>query len=365
MGFQYEPLDDEIVFEKFIRDIFNAIHQTQSFYLYKTKGATQHGIDVCSNKKKIVIQCKKKDLSRGDKILEKELIKDFDESLGLVSKLPFGFKTFVLASNTKRYGNIQDYAAVLNDKYAFEVRFMSWKDIEEHISRHQEIREAYFPHLAKAESNLIDVLPNPEKLMEERESFIAKNDFKNAAHLSEKIVESAKTCGNPKLELKAHQSAALDLSNYFYLSNFVERERNEILLKISHHIDQFEVLGGEKGEVYSLRSHYYALRREPEKAFDFAQKAIQAPHKDDLSQGEAYILYLQALWGMNRSEDALSISAELENYQNHIKHHDIKLDLGAAYLRTLCKAGKVETIDVQRYLKKVQRLVERSIIKLA
>jgi hypothetical protein len=48
MGFQYEPLDDEIVFEEFIRDLFNAMYQTQSFQLYKAKGAIQHGIDVFS-----------------------------------------------------------------------------------------------------------------------------------------------------------------------------------------------------------------------------------------------------------------------------------------------------------------------------
>jgi len=48
MGFQYEPLDDEYVFEEFIRDLFNLMHQTQSFQLYKTKGAIQHGIDVFS-----------------------------------------------------------------------------------------------------------------------------------------------------------------------------------------------------------------------------------------------------------------------------------------------------------------------------
>lgn len=60
MSFQYEPLNDEYVFEEFIRDLFNSMHQTQSFQLYKTKGASQHGIDVFSTEKKVVIQCKKK-----------------------------------------------------------------------------------------------------------------------------------------------------------------------------------------------------------------------------------------------------------------------------------------------------------------
>jgi hypothetical protein len=150
MGFQYEPLDDESVFEEFIRDIFNAMHHTQSFQLYKAKGAIQHGIDVFSTEKKIVIQCKKKDLSRSDKTLRRELINDFDDSLKLIEGLPFEFETFILASNTKKYGAIQEYAAVLADRNGFEVRFMSWKDIEKHISNYREIRETYFPHLAKS-----------------------------------------------------------------------------------------------------------------------------------------------------------------------------------------------------------------------
>lgn len=202
-----------------------------------------------------------------------------------------------------------------------------------------------------------DGLPKEEKLKKKRDEFIEKNDFKNAAYLSEQIVELEKTSENIKLKVKAHQRAVLDLTNCFYFSNFTEKERDEILLKISHHIDQFEMLGGEKGEVYSLRSHYFALRREPEKALEFAQKAIKYPHKNDFSQGEAYIFYLQALWGMNRSEKALSILPKLENYQNNTEHHYIKLALGSAILRTLCKAGKVEIIDIQRYLEQVQRLV--------
>jgi hypothetical protein len=150
MGFQYETLDNEYEFEEFIRDLFNAMHQTQSFQRYKSKGAIQHGIDVFSTEKKIVIQCKKKDLTRSDKVLKRELMADFDESLELVNELPFDFETFVLATNTKNFGTLQDYAAGLSGKKKFEVRFMSWKEIEKQISKHPGIREMYYPQLVKS-----------------------------------------------------------------------------------------------------------------------------------------------------------------------------------------------------------------------
>jgi len=55
MNYQYEILNDAYAFEEFIMDLFNEIHQTKSFELYKNQGATQHGIDVYSLEKKIVI----------------------------------------------------------------------------------------------------------------------------------------------------------------------------------------------------------------------------------------------------------------------------------------------------------------------
>jgi hypothetical protein len=175
MGFQYEPLDDEHIFENFILDLFNAMHQTNSFQLYKSKGTVQHGIDVFSTEKKIVIQCKKKDLSRSEKTLKGELIKDFDKSLELVKELPFNFETFFLASNTKKFGTIQDYAAVLSEKSTFEVRFMSWKDIEKNISKHPDIREMYFPHLEKsATSHLKGDSPENINNLKHRKSIVSQ-----------------------------------------------------------------------------------------------------------------------------------------------------------------------------------------------
>ncbi|MCI5220935.1 MAG: hypothetical protein D3914_17495, partial [Candidatus Electrothrix sp. LOE2] len=150
--YHYEVISDEYQFEEFILDLFNAKYNTQSFQLYKTKGATQHGIDVFSTEKKIVIQCKKKDLSRTDYMLKKDLLQDLEKSLQLVEDVPFDFGTFILATTTKKYTTIQDEAAKLSQGKPFDIQFLSWKDIERVIHQYPELRKQYYSHLAAPES---------------------------------------------------------------------------------------------------------------------------------------------------------------------------------------------------------------------
>ncbi|RWX51324.1 Restriction endonuclease [Candidatus Electrothrix marina] len=149
--YYYEVISDEYRFEEFVLDLFNAKYNTQSFQLYKTKGATQHGIDVFSTEKKIVIQCKKKDLSRTDYMLKKELAQDLDESLQAIEELPFNFEFFILATTTKKYTTIQDKTAKLSQDKPFDVQFLSWKDIERVIQQYPELRKQYYPHLVAPE----------------------------------------------------------------------------------------------------------------------------------------------------------------------------------------------------------------------
>jgi len=150
--YHYEVISDEYKFEEFIKDLFNAQYSTQSFQLYGVKGATQHGIDVFSTEKRIVIQCKKKDLSKTDYMLKKDLLQDFEKSLQLVENVPFDFEVFILATTTKKYTSIQDEAARLSQDKPFDIQFLSWKDIERVIHQYPELRERYYPHLVTPNS---------------------------------------------------------------------------------------------------------------------------------------------------------------------------------------------------------------------
>lgn len=163
MQFQYETIGDENVFQDFCKDLLNCVYQTQSFELYKTKGAAQFGIDILSTAHKVVVQCKKKKLLRSDKELEKELINDLDESIKLFLGSALTCRRFILISTTKKYGSVQDRAIFLSQLNGFEIVFWSWEDIERYISQYVELRRRYYPHLFQNESaipQVITYIPN-------------------------------------------------------------------------------------------------------------------------------------------------------------------------------------------------------------
>lgn len=147
MFYQFEPIGEENTFQEFCKDLLNLKYGISSFQLYKEKGASQHGIDNYSTEIRIVSQSKKKKLTRADKTLEKELINDFDECMTLIKNLPIEFDRFILLSNTKKYGNVQNHAVQLSQKHSFEVEFWSWDDIQPSLVEFEQLRKKYFPHL--------------------------------------------------------------------------------------------------------------------------------------------------------------------------------------------------------------------------
>lgn len=486
----------------------------------------------------------KKNLARADKTLRGELINDFDESLRLVEKLPFEFNTFILASNTKKFGEIQDHAAALANQNSFDVRFLSWKDIEKHISTHPEIRKKYFPHLVQSDSSnptkldrqiarsirdgvieiaypinmylaenfpkesyielkkfffsappnakdsdypdqtlvdpLLDALcnffifksvsgsgfptdvlwiewlfhgigqcvlvcqksldryadrgraelimilaqlekkckdllpileklapqglkmlcengssylrvlllnllkanriwtgfmaqedilnfedlrssslpkgslPNPQKMLKKRNSLILENDYIHAAQLAEEAAKYSKNYKNQKLELQAHGAAARDFSNFIFLSNLEKEEREEVLSKISYHIKHIESNSEKQTESFLLWAQFYSLKRELDKALEYAMKVIHSPHSSDSFRGEAYICYLETLWRMQQSQEAIPMTKEIEEHIKSQNHAEIKIALSSDWIRTLCKAKALKTIQVENYLETVK-----------
>ncbi len=164
MAYQYPPIDNDVIFESFIKDLFNALYRTNSFQLYRKNGAKQYGIDIISIEKEIVIQCKQKDTSRTQKTLENELIRDFDESIEMSKKLSFSFSTFILASTTKKFSKVQEHAISLATKNNFNVLFWSWTEIQSEIHKYENIIKEYYPNYAKSDtkkqmikSNIVNV----------------------------------------------------------------------------------------------------------------------------------------------------------------------------------------------------------------
>lgn len=172
--YQFEPINDEYIFQEFCKDLLNLIYNTKSFQTYKTKGSKQHGIDIFCNENKIVVQCKKKKLLRSDKSLENELFSDFNESIELTKGYIADFKTFILITTTKKYGNVQDYSIKLSSLNSFEVLFWSWEDIEPYIAGFESLRKKYYPHLWTSGNSYPKVLTYIPKINEEE--IVGRND---------------------------------------------------------------------------------------------------------------------------------------------------------------------------------------------
>ena len=145
--YHYETLASESEFEELMCELYNAIHKTNTFQLYRSRGSKQFGIDIFSREEEVVIQCKKKDPGRRDKELRAELAADLRESVTKAHGLPFGFKTFVLAATTKKYSDVQELATELSGQFPFSVQLLAWVDIEKQIHFYPDIRDRYYPHL--------------------------------------------------------------------------------------------------------------------------------------------------------------------------------------------------------------------------
>lgn len=174
--YQFEPINDEYIFQEFCKDLLNSVYSTKSFQTYKTKGSEQHGIDIFSIQHEIVAQCKKKKRLRSDKSLEIELLSDFRNSIELTKGHVSKFKTFILLTTTKRYGNVQDYAIKLSELNSFEVLFWSWEDIEPYIADFELLRNKYYPHLWSSENLYPKILTYIPKI-DEKEIIGRKNEL--------------------------------------------------------------------------------------------------------------------------------------------------------------------------------------------
>ncbi len=159
MNFQLPTLSNEYYFEDFVCDLFNFLYKTTSFQKYRTKGSSQYGIDIFSAEKLVAIQCKKKDNTRSEKTLIKELIKDFNESLNLVKKFPHEYNTFILATTTKKYSKVQDYAMLLSQNNRLDIQFFDWNTISEKLQSNHELMIKY-NYLPK---NFINIDENEDK----------------------------------------------------------------------------------------------------------------------------------------------------------------------------------------------------------
>ncbi|WP_109301039.1 hypothetical protein [Aquimarina sp. AU474] len=149
------PLTNDKLFEQFVCDFFNELHNTNSFQLYGTSGQNQNGIDIISFEKEIVIQCKAKNIARLDNKIRQELesglISDLNKFLEYKKKKAHSLNKFVFATTWRNDTHLIDKCNELSKEKAICVEYWSWDRLTENLS--ESLFKKYFSYFKKLNKN--------------------------------------------------------------------------------------------------------------------------------------------------------------------------------------------------------------------
>lgn len=101
-------------------------------------------IDLLSSTKRVVIQCKKKEVKRRGVL--KELKDDFDRDVQKVLKLDFKVSGLIFASTFQDSATLIEYLQRLKDQYMldFGVSYVGWESLSAKAVEHPSILRKYF-----------------------------------------------------------------------------------------------------------------------------------------------------------------------------------------------------------------------------
>lgn len=153
---QLLPLSNEDTFESFICDLFNELYNTRSFNKFGKKGNNQKGIDIYSCDKKIVVQCKKKDITRSKQSLKRELYNDIENDIDSVNskKMKIEFDSFIFTSTYSDNTDLIEFCSELaNDKnLKYSIDYWGWETLSEKALK--------FPRIIKKDTYILDCTKN-------------------------------------------------------------------------------------------------------------------------------------------------------------------------------------------------------------
>ncbi len=146
---QLPVLNNHDTFEDAICDLFNCIESTNTFKRFGRSGQKQKGIDLFSSQKDCAVQCKKKDLSRNDSIIRKELINDIRRDVEKVSdqEPDIVFKKLIFVSNYKDHTEIDEACEKLKNEWCtdFEIIYWGWDTLQSKFLDYPDLIKKYWP----------------------------------------------------------------------------------------------------------------------------------------------------------------------------------------------------------------------------
>lgn len=144
MSYQLPPLNDEVEFERLVRDILRRVYDDPGIERFGREGQSQYGIDGLSPD--ITFQCKLKDTRhRNDDrlrdILLTEMEEEFEKTKGLINQP----RRFVFATTFKNDTHLQQKASSLSNK-SITVEYWGWDTINEKVWEYAEfLIPTYYP----------------------------------------------------------------------------------------------------------------------------------------------------------------------------------------------------------------------------
>lgn len=159
---QLHEIDNRDTFEDLVCDLFNEIEHTNTFKRFGKNGHNQKGIDIFSPEKDVVIQCKKKDLSRKSILLRKELFNDIENDINKIisGELKIGFKIIYFVSTYQDHPDIDEYCESIKDEnnLSFEVVYWGWNTLENRILNYPSLLSKYYSNFIISSSTNEDIL---------------------------------------------------------------------------------------------------------------------------------------------------------------------------------------------------------------
>lgn len=142
------PFKDDVKFEEFMTDFFNSLEATQSFDRYGRSGQKQDGLDIFSEEKKTIIQCKLKQIGRTDTKISKELLSNLDTDFKAFTKYNKSqgnkFSKFIFATTFKSDTAIQN-ACISKSTKGVKIEYWHWERILSEAT--DTIKSKYFSFL--------------------------------------------------------------------------------------------------------------------------------------------------------------------------------------------------------------------------
>ncbi|MFK8046404.1 MAG: hypothetical protein AB8B72_12985 [Crocinitomicaceae bacterium] len=156
---QLTTLNNSDTFEDSVCDLFNLVDSTITYKRFGKNGHNQKGIDIFSTEKDCAIQCKKKDLSRNEILLKKELLNDIEKDVKKVisDKLKIKINRLIFVSTYRDHPEIDEFCEILKDELNtdFEIMYWGWDTLEKRFINHHQLLEKYWSNFI-VKSNSIE-----------------------------------------------------------------------------------------------------------------------------------------------------------------------------------------------------------------